>query len=246
MANPPQWSLCPRNRFGVHQTDPKMAPPRTRRCKKDAWKIPGPKNELKTGAAWRPHPYTYFVLTDPFRGPPGGPQNGAAPNMAIPKTWLGQSPKMKAGPKREPPGGPNSGSAKSAANPTKGLPHQDQNKTLLWKLPESSRANLKQNKKPKTIQPMLVSRKTPFCCSLPGSSKCTKRKWDLKCSPAVQDAGNRFPRAAGLCPRLEQPKRIHFETLSHVFFEIPPNSEQKKVLTWCAAHAPNTICKPEI
>ena len=124
MANPPQWSSCPRTRFGVHQTDPKMAPPWTRRCKKDAWKIIGPKTELKTGAAWRPHPYTYFVLTDPFRGPPGGPQNGAAPDMAIPKTWLGQSPKMKAGPKREPPGGPNSGAAKLAANPTKGMPYQ--------------------------------------------------------------------------------------------------------------------------
>ena len=223
-----------------------MAPPRTRRCKKYAWKIPGPKNELKTGAAWRPHPYTYFVLTDPFRGPPGGPQNGAAPDMAIPKTWLGQSPKMKAGPKREPPGGPNSGAAKPAANPTKGMPYQNQYKILLLMFHDFSRAKLKQNQKPKVVQNMLISRKTHFCCLLPGSSKCTKFKWDLRCSPAVQDAGNRFPLAVGLCLRLEQPKRIHFEMLSHVFFEIPPNSEQTKLLIWCAVHTPNTICNPGI
>ena len=225
---------------------PQNGPAPDTAMQKNALKIPGPKNELKTGAAFWPHPYTYFVLTDPFRGPPDGPQNGAAPDMAIQKTWLGQSPKMKAGPKREPPGGPNSGSAKPAANPTKGMPHQNQHKTLLLMLHDFSRAKLKQNKKPNVVQNMLISRKTHFCCSLPGSSTCMKCPWDLKCSPAVQDAGNRFPLAVGLCPRLEQPKRIHFEMLSHVFFEIPPNSEQTKLLIWSAAHAPNTICNPGI
>ena len=98
----------------------------------------------------------------------GRPGHGDSKNLA----WA--SPKIKAGPKLEPPGGPNSGAAKPAANSTKGMPRQNQYKTLLLMLYEFSRAKLKQNKKPKVVQNMLISRKTHFCRLLPGSSKCTK------------------------------------------------------------------------
>ena len=114
--------------------------------------------------------------------------------------------------------------------PQRACPTKDPYKFLLLTFHAFSPAKLKQNQKPEVVQNILISRKTHFCCLLPGLSKCTKFKGDLRCSPAVQDAGNRFSHAGGLCLRLEQPKRIHFEMLSHVFFEIQSNSKQTKLL----------------
>ena len=68
MANPPQWSSCPRTRFGVHQTDPKTAPPWTRRCKKDAWKIIGPKNRAQNWGRLAAPPVHIFCSHGPVSG----------------------------------------------------------------------------------------------------------------------------------------------------------------------------------
>ena len=51
------------------------------------WIPENSKNGPKTGAAWRTPLLTYFVMTDPFWGPPGGPQNGTAADAAIKKLW---------------------------------------------------------------------------------------------------------------------------------------------------------------
>ena len=68
------------------------------------------KNGPQTGAVWRPPLLTYFILVDPFWGPPGGPQNGAAAHAAI-KIFKYLDPREpKTDPKLGPPGGPDLGS----------------------------------------------------------------------------------------------------------------------------------------
>ena len=53
---------------------------------------------------------TYFLITDLFWGPPGGPQNGFAADAAIKKLNIEIPENKKTDPKLGPPGGPKTGS----------------------------------------------------------------------------------------------------------------------------------------